>query len=302
MAELATNQGKNGQLNMKWTAFLLLLLAIGGDALAAPAQVRLLQAPAWRERDGSRHPLHVGMALESGDIVHTGRRSRAILSLEEGSIVKLGENAHLDLRELIPPEEETGVFEGFLDVVKGAFRFTTTLASRKRNIRARVRTATIGIRGTDVWGKAEEERDFVVLLEGKISIERDGQSYELDEPLSLFMAPRGQPAEPIGPVDSDDLAEWAQETEPQPEGGVVSGEGHFVLNLASFTDEAVAAQLSAGLATAGYAAAIEPVTVNDLAWYRVEISGYDSVADAAFVAESLREQFNLQSPWISKSD
>ena len=91
---------------MKWTAFLLLLLAIAGDALAAPAQVRLLQAPAWRERDGSRHPLHVGMALESGDIVHTGRRSRAILSLEEGSIVKLGENAYLDLRELIPPRKK----------------------------------------------------------------------------------------------------------------------------------------------------------------------------------------------------
>ena len=189
-----------------------------------------------------------------------------------------------------------------MDVVKGAFRFTTTLASRKRNIRARVRTATIGIRGTDVWGKTEEERDFVVLLEGKISIERDGQSYELDERLSLFMAPRGQPVEPIGPVDSDDLAEWAQETEPQPEGGVVSGDGQFVLNLASFTDEAAAAQLSAGLATAGYAAAIEPATVNDQAWHRIVISGYDSVTDAEFVAESLREQFNLQSPWTSKSN
>ena len=284
---------------MNWTAGLILLAAIAGDALAAPATVRLLQAPAWRERDGARNPLHIGMPLEAGDIVHTGHRARAILSLEEGSIVKLGENAHLDLRELIPPEQETGVFEGFLDVVRGAFRFTTTLATRKRNIRARVRTATIGIRGTDVWGKTEEARDFVVLLEGEISIERDGETYELDEPLSLFMAPRGQPVEPIGPVDGDELAVWAQETEPQLEEGVVSGEGHFVLNLASFTEEAAAAQLAKRLAAAGYAADVERVTVNDQDWHRITISGYDSVADAASVSEALSEQFKLLSPWIS---
>ncbi len=285
---------------MKWTVCLFVFLAIAGDALAAPATVRLLQAPAWRERDDSRHALHIGMSLEAGDIVHTGHRARAILSLEEGSIVKLGENAHLDLRELVPPEEETGVFEGFLDVVKGAFRFTTTLATRKRNIRARVRTATIGIRGTDVWGKTEEARDFVVLLEGEISIERDGETYELDEPLSLFMAPRGQPVEPIGPVDGDDLAVWAQETEPQPEAGVVSGEGLFVLNLASFSDEAAAAGLTERLAAAGYAAKVERVTVNDQDWWRVVLSGYDSVADAAHVSEALRDSFGLLSPWISK--
>ena len=287
---------------MNWTACLFLLAAITGDALAAPATVRLLQAPAWRERDGARNPLHIGMSLEAGDIVHTGHRARAILSLEEGSLVKLGENAHLDLRELIAPEEETGVFQGFLDVVKGAFRFTTTLATRKRNIRARVRTATIGIRGTDVWGKTEEARDFVVLLEGEITIERDGETYELYTPLSLFMAPRGQPVEPIGPVDGDDLALWAQETEPQPEEGVVSGEGQFVLNLASFTAEVPAAQLIERLATAGYAADIERVTVNDQEWQRIIISGYDSLADAAFVSESLQDQFELLSPWISKSN
>ncbi len=156
---------------MKWIVVSILFFVLAADALAAPATVRLLQAPAWRERNATREALMVGMELESGDIVHTGPRARALLVLEEGSIVKLGENADLDLRELLPPPEESGVFKGFLDVVRGAFRFTTTLASRRRDIRARVRSATIGIRGTDVWGKTEEDRDFVVLLEGVISIE-----------------------------------------------------------------------------------------------------------------------------------
>ena len=78
-------------------------------------------------------------------------------------------------------------------MARGAFRFTTSVLGRQREIRARVGTATIGIRGTDVWGKHEDSRDFVVLLEGQIEIERDGRSVAMSEPLSLFMAPAGQP-------------------------------------------------------------------------------------------------------------
>ena len=246
---------------MKWIVVSILFFVLAADALAAPATVRLLQAPAWRERNATREALMVGMELESGDIVHTGPRARALLVLEEGSIVKLGENADLDLRELLPPPEESGVFKGFLDVVRGAFRFTTTLASRRRDIRARVRSATIGIRGTDVWGKTEEDRDFVVLLEGVISIEREGETYELDTPLSLFMAPRGQPVEAIGPVDGDYLAVWAQETEPQAGQGVNSMDGQHQLNLASFAGDALARDFVRRLAAAGYGAVVERVSL-----------------------------------------
>ncbi len=75
-------------------------------------------------------------------------------------------------------------------------------------------------RGTDVWGKVEDARDFVVLLEGAISVDHNDESFALDQPLSVFMAPRDMPAEPIGPVNGDDLAAWAQETEPQAAQGI----------------------------------------------------------------------------------
>ncbi|MEQ8659660.1 MAG: hypothetical protein RLW62_02465, partial [Gammaproteobacteria bacterium] len=57
---------------------------------ATPATVRLLQAPAWLERDGVRAPLRLGAELGSGDRIATGPRARVILTLEEGSLVKLG--------------------------------------------------------------------------------------------------------------------------------------------------------------------------------------------------------------------
>jgi hypothetical protein len=51
-----------------------------------------------------------------------------------------------------PGVQAGGLFEGLLDVVKGAFRFTTTLLSRahRRRVDVRIANVTAGIRGTDV--------------------------------------------------------------------------------------------------------------------------------------------------------
>jgi len=187
-----------------------------------------------------------------------------------------------------------------LNVAKGAFRFTTTLAGRKRDIRTQIRSATIGIRGTDVWGKAEDARDFVVLLEGKIDIERGGQTYAMATPLTLFMAPRGQAALPIGPVDPDDLARWAQETEPQAAAGARDIDGGFRVNLASLPDPAAAEDLVNRLAAAGYAANSESASSGGRTVSRVYIDGYASEADAQTSVATLRAAFGLTSPWISR--
>jgi hypothetical protein len=76
-----------------------------------------------------------------------GRSRRAWLVLlalagpAEGSVVKPGANAELQLRVLKPASAPGGVFEGLLNVVKGAFRFTTTLLSKAHRRRLDVRIA-----------------------------------------------------------------------------------------------------------------------------------------------------------------
>ena len=88
----------------------LLCLMVMDGAVAAPAAVRLLQAPAWRLHAGQRTALQPGEALAAGDRIVTGRGARVVLALSEGSTVKLGENAELSLVELIEPPHESGVF------------------------------------------------------------------------------------------------------------------------------------------------------------------------------------------------
>ncbi|MCB1746526.1 MAG: FecR domain-containing protein [Gammaproteobacteria bacterium] len=269
-------------------------------AAEAPAAIRLVQAPAWLERGGLRHALAPGRALHNGDRIVTGSGARVVLGLAEGSVVKLGADATLALDDVVVPATQDGLFSGFLDVVRGAFRFTTTVVGRRRAIDARVRSATIGIRGTDVWGKSEAARDFVVLLEGAITIERDGREYALDEALSLFMAPRGAAALPIAPVDADDLAGWAAETEPQAGQGIVDPDGPFVLHLASFAAAADATRLATALDAAGYASETSRMSRAGSVEHRVSIGGYASQADAVHDGARLAMRHGIEVPRVER--
>jgi len=277
-------------------------LAFNIEVLAASIEVEGLQMPVSVERGNSRFPLSLNTKLLSGDIIHTGEGARVLLRLQEGSLVKLGENADFNIASLIPPEDESGIYEATLDVIKGAFRFTTSLIGkyRRRNVTARINTVTIGIRGTDVWGKAELDRDFVVLLEGNISIERDGVSLEMDQVLSLFMAPRGQAALPVAPVDPDDLARWAQETELQSGEGVIIDGGKWQILLASYRDMSIADIKLQILEKAGYAAQRESIDIDGVTWTRITLDGFESVTDASNLATKLKNIYNFSSPWVRK--
>ena len=57
----------------------LLLLGFLSSAMAAPAEVRLLQAPAWRIHQGARAALQPGEALAAGDHITTGAGARVVL-------------------------------------------------------------------------------------------------------------------------------------------------------------------------------------------------------------------------------
>lgn len=137
----------------------LMLLMMGAVcAHAIPnAEVESVQMPAWVERDGQRSPLEAGAVLRNGDHIETGAGSRALLRLNDGSTVKLGENARFELNDMQRGGAGQGVFKATLSVLEGAFRFTTAAIYKfggRREIDVRFRTVTAGIRGTDLWGKS----------------------------------------------------------------------------------------------------------------------------------------------------
>lgn len=281
---------------MRFLLIFLLLVTSPSSWAEAAAVVEAMQMPAWIERGAQRTPLVVGYAVESGDRIHTGRDARVLLKLQEGSHIKLGEQAQFNIDALAVPKDSSDVFKGVVDVLSGAFRFTTSAlgALHHRQIQARISTVTIGIRGTDVWGKADRNRDFVVLLEGKIEIARDGEAAQrMESPMTIFSAPKTAATEPVAAVDQNDLAKWAQETELQPGAGVTDGNGQWAVVLATTNDAAAANTFAKRVQIAGYAADVEQTGSKLTPVSRVRLTGFVTQADANRVRQRVVREFSL---------
>ena len=272
------------------------MLALAAQARAAPqAVVDAVQAPAWRDREGRVEPLAPGMALQSRDRIRTGEGSRVYLKLADGSTVKLGENGVLLAERLGPSEKQ--FYSAALDVAKGAFRFTTDKLRKlsRRDISIRVATVTAGIRGTDIWGKTEPERDFVCLLEGRITVShQDGDSREMSEPLSFYVAPRGQPPKGIEKADPETVKKWAAETEIRSGAGALRRGGQWKLLLARADSQQEALEVYDRLAAAGYPPSIRPRAADGGVRYEILLRGLASRVEAEALAGGLKARLGLE--------
>ena len=263
---------------------------------ATPGTVEAVVAPAWLERNGRDQPLTPGTAIRDGDVIKTGSGSRAYVMLAEGSRVKLGETARFEFKDSsVPPQ---GLFRGVFNVAAGAFRFTTGLVNkaRGRDVTIRVATATIGIRGTDVWGRAAPDGELVALIEGKIELTRAGQSIQL-APMNFMTARHGEMAQ-VQRFDFAGLQTLAKETEIEAGAGSVSAAGKWMLKQYGLNNQAQALELHDRLRAAGYAAKIRPTrggAADGSEWeYSVRIAGFASNDEATRVAAKLKTALGAQ--------
>src|SRR2546425_11128402 len=192
----------------------LALLASCPSFAQVAATIEGVQMPAWVERAGRRVPIMPGMELRAGDQLVTGAGSRALVKLADGSLVKLGENGQLRFTELNPAVE---VFKAALNVLEGAFRFTTDLVAktRKREVSIRAAQVTAGIRGTDLWGRSRQGNEIVCLIEGEIEVAAEGEpAVSMNQPLQFYRRIEGK-TQPVGTVDKAQIEKWAAEAERQ---------------------------------------------------------------------------------------
>lgn len=260
-------------------------------AWAVPqATVDAVQMPAWIEHEGRTQPLAVGMTIANGDRVRTEEGARVYVRLAEGSTVKLGENARLAFfSHSLKPQT---AFKGALDVLAGAFRFTTDALSRvkSREVSIRVGTATAGIRGTDVWGKTEAKRDLVMLIDGHIEVRHtSGRIIEMTRPRTAFIAPKDGSPLMLETVAPKDFAARARETEIEAGDGAARTGGKWKLLLGRHGAERAALEQYDVARGAGYPARIVPQPTGSGAWnYEVVIAGFPDEGEALKAAARLK--------------
>jgi len=291
---------------MRHLQIILILISLPLSAIVradSPAMVEGLQLPAWLERNGIRDSLTLGMSLQPQDTVETGPGARLLIQLKDGSLVKLGENASLTLAELEPAASSRGIFSSLLNVVRGAFRLTSAKLARQRksNLEINIASLTLGVRGTDVWGKAAGDRDIVCLIEGHIEVEDNANdtTFEMTQSLTFYIAPHGKPPLPVQPVPSAKLEDWSQETDLTEGMGILRVDGGWTVHLLSFPKRETADDARQKLSKAGYAAVMRQAHSNGATWYRVSIPGFVNKTEAQAFQANIIGKFGITKPWIS---
>jgi cell division septation protein DedD len=292
---------------MKRLAFFAVLALATSATIAADAPrranpqavVEAVQMPAWIYHGNARTPLAPETELRADDKIVTGANARLLVKLAEGSSVKLGENAQLRIADVRTRGDN--VFVAAMSVLAGAFRFTTDALAkaRARDVSITVATVTAGIRGTDFWGKASSDRDIVCLIEGKLELQRSGDvNVAMDQPLTFYVAPRGQPPQAVQPVDPGQLKTWAAEVDIEAGRGAARRGGRWQVVLASSESQREALKVYEAVREAGYAAQIAPVKAQDKRVYDVRVASLPSRAEAQALADALAGKYGVASPRV----
>jgi hypothetical protein len=285
-------------------------------ASAAPDEAAVVDAvrlPAWVERQGVQQALRPGLVLQNRDRLVTGPEARARIRLGDGSMVALAADTQLDLNAL--GVRDNDVFTAALDVQRGALRFSTADSPRnyqQRAVNLRVGTITAGIRGTDVWGKADAEADRICLLHGSIAVLHPSEAArQVDEALSCYVAPKGEAALPIAAVSAGQLAWWAAQTEAPSVvqaatastrasiGTFGTRHGRWAVELATLESEAAALSLYDRARAAGYPVRIVPRAAAGRGYdYAVRVNQLPTHSQAAELAAQMAQSLQLASPLV----
>ncbi len=280
-------------------------VAAGLAAVSLPAQaarakpdvntlvVEAVQMPAWTTKNGKRVPLSPGDTVTTAQEVETAAAAGLVLRMPEGSLIRLGEKTRLGIQRLeVNPVDGYTAVRSELKLFDGFFRFATSAVAKavgQREIDVNLRTATIGIRGTDFWSMTDAVHDAACLFEGKVDLAtRDQGALTLDKPTAFWARFFDQPVKPVGNATPDELGKFLKSTEIEPGKGVAVAGGRWRVVAASAPDAASAAALAVRLQAQGYPAQVRAKTVGGKNVHEVRINGLATRADAGTVLEKIK--------------
>ena len=271
-----------------------LVLATASLAHAASADVQAVQYPAWLERNGQKTPLSPGDGLRGGDIVLGGDDSRILLGMADGAQIKLGGNSRFTIEKLnIQTRAGNTTVDAGFKLAEGFFRYSSSVLGKlsgKRNIDLTVRTATIGIRGTDYWAMTDVEHDAVCVFDGKVEVAtRDQGTINLDQPTAFWARFFDKPAAPAGNATPAQLAKFIASVEPTPGNGVAIVNGRWRVLAGELDKQGEARDLAARLREAGYPAEV----AKSQGKHEVRINFFATRADAEAALKRLNAQNGL---------
>lgn len=184
-----------------------------------------LAAPAWANNNpatdtigaiaAAEGPVTIGgqavtvdTPLHRGDVIETGDNARALVLLEDDSQFTLGANASFSVDDYVFDAARPAANRARYSVLRGAFLYASGLMTKTAHPDVKIEThyASIGIRGTVVWGGPLDGEYGVLVQEGEVSVETDQGSLRLSPSQGTHMSGRNiLPASPA-PWNGDRMA------------------------------------------------------------------------------------------------
>lgn len=179
---------RNGSLLTRSSLFAA--VALVSTVAAAPAQEAGLPIGAVASAQGSARAQQgaVVRALRADDAVlfqdrlATGQASGLAVTLDDDSRITLGEDATLSVdRFVYDPRAGRKAGALAIGVLRGAFLFVGGKIEERKGATVTIRTsaATLGVRGTTVWGGPIDGGFGVFVIEGRVSVRAPGGTVTL---------------------------------------------------------------------------------------------------------------------------
>lgn len=130
-----------------------------------------------------------------GDRLRTGADSRLAVHLDDDTKLTLGEKAGLTIdRFVYNPDKGAGALA--LKVARGAFLFVGGKVEAAKGARVTITTAsaTLGVRGTTVWGGPLDGRFGVFVAEGRVTVRSRRGTVTLTRGQGTLVDSQGRPS------------------------------------------------------------------------------------------------------------
>jgi hypothetical protein len=130
------------------------------------------EATVWRGETGI--PAKAGDEIARGDTLSTAADSRLLVVFTDGTRLTLGERAEAFIEYFVyNPIKKKGA--AFVEIVKGAFRFTSGRIRELSDKRVEVRAGslTFAADGSDFWGGPMDDAYAFFLLSGRLEVRND---------------------------------------------------------------------------------------------------------------------------------
>jgi hypothetical protein len=168
---------------------LLLFLFFGLSLFASIGKISALNGKVIVDRQSKLLDADVGFNLEEKDFILTDEKSKAQITLNDGTVLSIGKNSKLNINEYVFDEKDSSNSKAEFKFVEGTFKSITGAIGKvaPEKFKLETKSASIGIRGTIVVGN----QDKVACTHGQIAVTSGGVTqilnagYRIDDQFSI---------------------------------------------------------------------------------------------------------------------